>query len=228
MIIAEERSALEHQAARLLATSLQRAVDERGRAICGVPGGRSVAAILQLLAGEAVDLSRVHFFMVDERLVPPDHPDSNFRLVASCLSTRAAPDNLHPFPWDAEGSSTSLDTALNSYNRLFEDHGGRFDVVLLSSGEDGHVASLFPNHPSIYSDEPLFIMTEDAPKPPPARISASRRLLTSARTALLLFFGEEKRHAFDLFKKEETSIEHCPAKLVSKIPESYVLTDGGE
>jgi hypothetical protein len=58
-------------------------------------------------------------------------------------------------------------------------------------------------------------------------MSASKQLIRSSQLALLLFFGEEKRHAFDLYADEQVEVERCPAKIVGIIPQHYVLTDLG-
>lgn len=223
MIIKGERAVLEKKAARILAESIQQTLDERNQVFCAVPGGRSVANVLRQLEQESIDWSKVHFFMVDERLVPLDHPESNFRFVASCIESFADKNNLHPFPQNLSDSNA----ALNSYNRLLQDYGGHFDLVLLSSGEDGHIASIFPDHETVSSDDPLYILTGNAPKPPPGRVTASIKLIRSSQIALLLFFGTEKQHAFTMYLDEQVPLHRCPAKVVTMIPKHYVFTDVG-
>jgi 6-phosphogluconolactonase len=100
--------------------------------------------------------------------------------------------------------------------------------VLLSAGDDGHVASLFPWHETIRSEEEFFLMTETAPKPPPGRMSASARLIGASAVAVLLFFGHEKRAAFRDYLNAERPVERCPARLINTIREHFVLTDCGD
>ncbi len=223
MIIRGERGELEKKAASILAERLREISNEQGRVVFAVPGGRSVENVLRQLEQEPVDWQKVHFFMVDERLVPADHPDSNFRLIASSVDSFVHVDNLHPFPQ----TCTDSNAALTSYNRLLQSYGGHFDLVLLSSGEDGHIASLFPEHETVFSEAPLFLLTATAPKPPPARMSASMNLIRSSQAALLLFFGEEKQHAFDMYRDKRVGLHQCPAKIVGMIPHHHVLTDLG-
>jgi len=220
-IITGRRADLERKAASIMAELMRDSIVRHDRAVCAVPGGRSVENVLRRLEHELVDWHKVHFFMVDERLVPAGHPDSNFRLLASCVWSFVDTGNLHPFPQPEAGS----DAALASYNRLLGNYGGHFDLVLLSSGEDGHIASLFPEHETVFSDAPLFIQTSRAPKPPPARVSASKHLICSSRAALLLFFGAGKRKALDSYLDEQVGLQQCPAKIVGLIPRHYVLTD---
>jgi len=96
-------------------------------------------------------------------------------------------------------------------------------MVLLSSGEDGHVGALYPDHHSVKDDSEHYIVMHDSPKPPPRRMSMSRKLLLRSKVALLFFFGKGKKDALKLFKKEGT-YEECPARLVKKVKEAYVLT----
>lgn len=221
MIIKGEREVLEKKAAWILAESIQEISDQQNHVVLGVPGGRSVSAILKKLAFEPVDWQKVHFFMVDERLVSLDHADSNFKVVASSVDSFVERANLHPFIHNPSNS----ESALNSYKQLLRKYGGQFDIVLLSSGEDGHIASLFPDHETFANKEELFILTKSAPKPPPARMSASKRLITSSRVALLLFFGAQKQNAFTAYINDQVPTTRCPAKIVKTIQQHYILTD---
>ena len=73
-------------------------------------------------------------------------------------------------------------------------------------------------------DSEYFIKVENSPKPPPTRMSASKKLLTSAETSILLFWGE-KQEAFDKFNDPNTSIVECPAKIAKENKNSYILTN---
>lgn len=208
-----------------LGKMLRQALSERGAVNLAVVGGRSVALIFDALRDEDVDWSRVHLFLADERLVPDDHAESNFRLLRDHLvaplvrSGRMAPGNAHPFPFDP--GSPDFGTA--AYGRVLEEHGSRFDIVLLSAGEDGHVASLFPHHGAVAGKELGFLVLHDAPKPPPGRMTASVPLLLSASRAILVFAGESKRDAYEMFRSPG-STQECPARLVHAIAEACVFT----
>lgn len=221
MIIQGNRQELEQRAAVLLARELKRILDHRSRVIFGVVGGSSVGVTLAHLGEEKVDWNRVHLFMADERLVGIDHPDSNYRLVSSVASSYIPASNLHPFvpqPGNERG-------ALHQYQQELADLGGRLEVLLLSSGEDGHIASLFPEHETIDSRDDNFLITHSAPKPPPQRMSASPRLISRADCALLLFLGNSKAEAFKRCVDDRLSIRQCPAKLVRTIDTHYLVRD---
>ncbi len=223
MIIRGGRVALERRAAWIVAETLRMTLEQKPLAVFGIVGGSSVGPILTQLGNEPLDWPCVHLLMADERLVPLDHPDSNYQLVASFVEPFLPPANLHPYHHDPHDTAGSL----QRYRQVLVDLGGRFDVILLSAGADGHVASLFPGHETILSDETFFLVTATAPKPPPGRMSASRQLLEAAGTAVLLFLGAQKRTAFFDFLSERDDVVGCPAKLVKQVAERFVLTDCG-
>ena len=103
--------------------------------------------------------------------------------------------------------------------------GGRFDAAILAAGEDGHCASLFPRHPSVADPGERFVLVEDSPKPPPRRVSASRRLLERSGLGVVVFYGEGKREALRLFRDASVDVRACPSKLVASIEPSCLVTD---
>lgn len=215
--------------ARHLCRKIREALVEHDSVNIAVPGGRSVAKVFEAMREEEVDWTRTHFFVVDERLVPVDHPDSNFRLLQEHLviplarEGRISPDNTHPFIFDA----SVPDQGTRAYEAVLARHGSRFDIILLSSGEDGHVGALFPDHHSVNDPRHGFIVMADSPKPPPGRMSASLPLLQGAGAGILLFAGESKRCAFKRFKDAVTPVSACPAKLALALKDAAVFTDLG-
>ena len=214
-------------AGRHLCDRLRAALAGRERVSLAVPGGRSVVKIFQAMLREDLDWRRVHFFVVDERLVPLDHPDSNFRLLRDHLvaplaqAGRTDPYNAHPFVLDPAGA----DRGAARYEKVLAEHGFRYDAILLSAGEDGHVGALYPNHHSVENRHHGFIVMDDSPKPPPGRMTSSRSLMQTAETALLLFVGEAKREAYAKFNDARLPVAACPARLVLEIGDLTVCTD---
>jgi 6-phosphogluconolactonase len=223
----QDQERLLQAAGRLLCDKLRAALAGRERVNLAVPGGRSAAAIFQAMVGEEIDWRRIHFFVVDERLVPVDHPDSNFKLLRDHLvaplarAGRIDPGNAHPFVLD----TASVDRGAGRYEKALAEHGFRYDVVLLSAGEDGHVGALYPNHHSIENRHHGFIVMDDSPKPPPGRMTSSLSLMQTADAAVLLFIGEAKREAYARFNDAQCPVSDCPAKLVLPIRDASVLTD---
>jgi len=221
MILKGTRQELITKAAELIRDHIHSLLVEQERVVLAVPGGRNVAEIFRLLADFDIAWSRLDVFMLDERLVPLDHPESNFRQVLEILGGVLAEDQLHPFRF-VPGEQQA---GLAAYNDAFAAVGGKIDIVLASSGEDGHIASLFPNHPSIGELGQNFVLVKGAPKPPPERISASAQCIARAGVGLILFFGGEKRNALKSFLDPGATQDQCPAKIIAALPTHYVLTD---
>lgn len=225
-IIRGEREELDRKAAKIIAESIASVLLIKDKVNLAVPGGRSVSGIFSELRKLDIPWEHVHVFMVDERLVPLDHEDSNFRLakqtfLADLLKAGELKEkNLHPFIYEGD-----VERAIKEYDKDLDEQGGVFDVVLLSSGEDGHVGALFPNHHSLKDSSSRFISMTDSPKPPKDRVSASRKLLQRSEMLILLFYGESKREAFERYRDGDVSVWECPAKIALRVQNAYVLTD---
>ena len=223
----QDQERLLQAAGRHLCEKVRAALSARGRAILAVPGGRSAATIFDAMLREELDWRRVHLFVVDERLVPVDHADSNFKLLREHLVAPLAqagkidPGNAHPFVFDPG----SPDRGAGHYERELAGFGFRYDVVLLSAGEDGHVGALFPRHHSIEDRHHGFIVMDDSPKPPPGRMTSSLSLIQTASAAVLIFAGEAKREAYGRFNDDRCAVSDCPARLLLAIPDVTVCTD---
>lgn len=160
-----------------------------------LPGGSVAEAFLPLLATANLDWSGVELFWGDERAVPPDHADSNFRLASELLVTRVAmdPTRVHRMPADRP----DLDEAARAYEADIArtvGEGASFDVVLLGVGPDGHVCSLFPGHPALDEMARRVVAITDSPKPPPARMTLTIPALRGA-DIVIAAFGESKAEA---------------------------------
>lgn len=227
IIIKSRRENLEKYAAFLIGDAVTALLGIQSDVVFAVTGGRSVPGILKQLLALPLPWDKIHFFMTDERMVPVDDEQSNFRIVKEnllgpLLNKHALQEtNVHPFI--AEYSKS--DYGVSRYEEDLKRHGGKCDILLVSAGEDGHIASLFPNHASISDNAEYFIAMPDAPRPPEKRVSMSRALLSRADFAFLLFFGREKESAYDAFIKESDNVVSCPARLISGIKNAYVLTD---
>lgn len=226
-IIQEKRNKLEIKASQLIASKIKDYAKSQDKVVLGIPGGRSVSGIFQLLKNQNLPWHKVHIFMIDERLVSIDHPDSNFGLadkefISFLINKNILPrKNIHPYIY----FNMPQKQGTNAYKNELRELSRNYDIILLSSGEDGHIASLFPNHSSIKNPSSFFISVEDAPKLPKRRMTASRKLLERSKTSILLFLGEEKQRAFNNFQNRSMDTTDCPAKLVRKIEDSYVFVD---
>lgn len=223
--IYQSREKLDELAAKLMADKINQSENEV--ITLSLPGGRSVIGIFQQLLKQDINWYKTHVFLTDERIVPLNHQDSNFRQLNDTLitvllkSNLLAQSNIHPFP----GENQNIDQAVNNYSQELISLGGQFDIVLLSAGEDGHVASLFPDHASVKDESDYYFSLEDSPKPPARRISISRNLLLRSKMAILLFYGKSKLSALKNFHNRKFEPASCPAKYLNQIEDSYLLTD---
>ena len=215
-------------AAQTLVDEVHDILEHKQQCVLGIVGGSSVVGLfVQLSKNREMPWDKIHIFMVDERLVPLEDEQSNYRLAReSFLDALLAhglinQEQLHPFVYDAQTS----DYGVKTFKQELKQYGGQFDIVILSSGEDGHCAALFPNHNSIDNDSTTFLTMEDSPKPPAKRMSSSRSLLQGCTAAFALFMGERKHEAYKLFSKQDTTIQQCPIVLVKDIERGYVITN---
>jgi 6-phosphogluconolactonase len=198
-------------AARLVARLVDAQAAQGGASLV-LTGGRIATTTLTELAGSparnAIDWSRLDIWWGDERFLPTGHPDRNETQARAVLLDQLAdldPARVHPMPAsdgpdgaDPEAAAARYAAALHRAARP-EDHGPvpAFDVLLLSVGEDGHVASLFPEAPALYETRPV-VAVHGAPKPPPIRITLTLPAIRSAREVWMLASGAEKATAVRL------------------------------
>lgn len=192
-------SSLARAAAETIVETLRAAISKRGRAVLMLTGGGTPRTLYQLLAadyGHALDWTAVDIFFSDERHVPHDDADSNFRMARETLLDGLSISPEHVFPFPTAGTPTADARAYEQTLRAYFGDAPGFDLALLGMGEDGHVASLFPAGPELDETERWAIATE-APAGNPARdrLSLTFPLLNAAHTVLFLVAGEKKRDA---------------------------------
>src|SRR5258708_25833142 len=193
--------ALAQAAAQAWVTKVRGAVQNRPF-LAALSGGRVArdffSAIVRSARELQTSLAPVHFFWADERCVPPDDAESNFKVANQLLfqPLAIAPDHIHRIRGElspeeaAREASTDLRSAALAVSR------GQpvLDLILLGMGEDGHVASLFPEMPvKLDSKETYLAVT--ATKPPPQRITLSYAAIAAAREVWVLASGPGKEEA---------------------------------
>jgi 6-phosphogluconolactonase len=170
-----------------------RAIDRRGFFAVAIPGGSVAVGGFPALAALPIDWRRTHFFWVDERAVPPDHPESNFAVAQThWLGPAHVPaESIHRMPAEGPDLAAAAVTYGEELTRVLGAR-PRLDFVLLGVGLDGHVASLFPGHAALLEEERLVVPVMDAPKPPARRLSLSMPMLTEAERVLVVAFDGSK------------------------------------
>ena len=195
-----------------VAQALAQTVAEKGRAVLAVSGGRSPIAFFQALSQTDLAWDKIAVTLVDERIVPTDHADSNTGLVRDyLLQNRAAAAEWIPQIEDGktEGGLNPQDAlafALQHYRQP--------DVLVLGMGADGHTASLFPQAPqleaALETAQPLVHTTPVTA--PHERISMSLEAIAAAPYVFLAIQGAEKLAVFE--KAAEAASAEYPVGLV--------------
>jgi 6-phosphogluconolactonase len=172
-------------------------------AIC-LTGGSSPKQLYALLASEAyrdhIPWDRVHWFIGDERFVPPDDPRNNMAMARKLmLDALAPPSNIHPIPTDTASPDESAEryaqelTSFYGADRL-EETRPLFDIVLMGVGPDGHTASIFPDYPAMGETERWVVGVPKANVEPfVPRVTLTLPALASCREMLFEVAGPDKR-----------------------------------
>jgi len=192
-------------------------------------GGRIARQFLADVARGAqnrkISLLPVHFFWADERCVPPDHPESNYRLAFEQLlrPTSIPQEHIHrirgeePPARAAELASAEVCRAVPRNSEGWP----VFDIILLGMGEDGHVASLFP--PVNLAPAKQVFLEVVASKPPPHRITLCYEAITAAKQVWVVASGAGKENALreSLTARGQTPLAH----VIRCREETRILTD---
>ena len=177
------------------AAAIAQALQEGARTLV-LAGGTTPARCYELLADHEVEWGRVTVLFGDERCVPPDHPDSNYKMAREALLDRVAPATVHRMPAELgpDEGATEYSSTIAALLPL--------DVVVLGVGEDGHTASLFPGHP-VLEAKGLVAGVRNSPKPPPERVTLTLEVLRGARQVIILATGAGKAKAVAMAKRQE-------------------------
>ena len=210
--IAADAAALAEKAAALLDEFAAQCVAERGRFLLALAGG-STPKVLYRLWGERgkVDWSRVHLLFGDERCVPPDHPDSNARMVEESLLARLA---VRPTIHRMAGEDADPDRAARAYEatlRSLLGNDGRMDMALLGIGSDGHTASLFPGSSALKERERLCV-AGPGPDGKSRRLTLTVPALKGARRLMFLAAGPGKAEILHAVAEGPEEPERLPSQ----------------
>lgn len=179
-----------------------KAIESNGRFTVALSGGSTPKGLYTLLASEAdpfrgqVPWGNIHFFWGDERHVPPDHPESNYRMVHDALLSQVPvpTDHVHRIPAenpDAGKAAEEYEEALCEFFGLDEGEWPRFDLVLLGMGPDGHTASLFPGT-AVLNERKRLVAATWIEALNAYRITLTPPVLNNAACIILLISGQEK------------------------------------
>ena len=196
-------------------------IERKGRFSVALAGGSTPKATYELLAAEPyrsqVDWSKVQVFFGDERTVPPDHADSNYRMAREALLSKVPipDDNVHRMRGEIDPEQAAME-----YGRMlkekFGDEGG-IDLVLLGMGDDGHTASLFP-HTAALEEVKHRCVANRVEKLNTTRLTLSAPFINRALYVLVLVTGANKAARVAEVLEGEPDPQRLPIQLIDPVP----------
>lgn len=226
-----DAAALAEHAARHFAEMAEEAVAARGVARIAISGGSTPKAAFQLLADpnrpwrERVPWGQLELYWVDERCVPPDHPDSNYRMTREALLDHVPlrPEQVHRMEGelDPEAAAARYESDLRNSFRLEGAESPRFDLIALGMGDDGHTASLFPGTGALHEMGRL-VTANHVPQKDTWRITLTWPVINHAESVFFLIGGKDKAEVLKQVLIGARDPERLPSQLIW--PTSGILT----
>ena len=207
-------------AAEAIAQLAMEAVAERGRFTLALSGGSTPKSLYTLLATNArtsLPWDRMFFFWGDERHVPPNHPDSNYRMVNEAMLSKVPVPVENVFRIKAENrdAASAAQEYEQTLRKFFQQESGipNFDLILLGMGPDGHTASLFPGTAALQERSRL-VVANWVEKLKTNRLTFTLPVLNAARCVIFLVSGIDKAAVLKTVLEDDVPGEQYPAKLV--------------
>ena len=205
---------LDSNAVQFIIERAKLAIREKGSFSLVLSGGTTPVNIYKLLSKEQVNFEKWYIYFGDERCFPLNHSERNSFVAESIwlLKVNIPKSNIFIIPAELGNKDGSL-----AYEKIL-DANKVFDLVILGLGDDGHIASLFPNHQwdSSKQDVPI----SNSPKAPSDRISLTPSRLSNSEDVLFLISGKNKSHAFKQWKEGAD----LPANLISAKNQILLMT----
>ena len=217
--VSPDLAALSRAAAQFFSDLAAVCAKERGRFSVALSGGSTPKSLYAMLADaafrDAIPWPQVHFFWGDERCVPPDDPESNYRMVREALLSRVPipESSVHRMKGedpDPQHAALEYEAELRRFFHPAPGQFPRFDLVLMGLGEEGHTASLFPGSPALREHERL-VVAPYVEKLHGFRITMTLPVLNAGANVLFLVAGEKKA---DILKTVLLERDSLPAQLV--------------
>jgi 6-phosphogluconolactonase len=221
--ILPDGAAIARRAAQEFVQAAASAVREKGSFNVTLAGGSTPKALYSLLVDDPtlrsqVPWDKIHLFFGDERHVPPDHLDSNFRMATEAMISKAPlkPEQVTrikgEYP-DAEQAALEYEKALREYFRLKDGEYPRFDLVLAGMGNEGHTLSLFPGTKALHADGRVTVRNWVG-KLYTERITLTAPAASNAEQVIFMVTGADKAPALKAVLEGPFEPEQLPAQLI--------------
>jgi 6-phosphogluconolactonase len=210
---------LAREAARRFAELAEVFVSDAGRFTVALSGGSTPKALFQILAekpfADALPWHSIYFFWGDERCVPPDHAESNYRMANETLLSRVPIPRENIFRIPAEDEDHKLAAANYSENlrKFFAAERPGLDLVFLGMGPDGHTASLFPGTTALCFNDRIAVANY-VDKLQSWRITLTADTINRARNIIFLVAGADKAPALKEVVEGKRNPEQYPSQLI--------------
>ena len=219
--IVDDAAALAVAAAEEFVDAAGEAVAARGRFTVALSGGSTPKQLYERLASlgpsdTTIPWPQTHLFWGDERLVPPDHADSNYRMARETLLDRVAlpAHQIHRIPTDTGDATEAASRYEAELRAFFSPAAGevpRFDLILLGLGGDGHTASLFPGSGAV-REEIRWVVGDRVEGTPYDRVTLTFPVLNNAARVIFLVRGSDKAIALQSVLEGDAPIDRIPAR----------------
>jgi 6-phosphogluconolactonase len=224
LLLFETPEELAEASARDFAARTQETIDERGRFAVALAGGSTPKATYEVLARDyanELDWSRVHVFFGDERTVPPDHEDSNYRMAYETLLSHVPVGSVHRMRGELppDEAAAAYEEELRAFFGQVDIPG--LDLILCGLGEDGHTLSLFPETAALDVND-RWVVANPVLKLGTTRLTLTNPVLNVSRAVTFVVAKESKAEALKEVLEGDADPRAYPAKLVR--PESRDLT----
>jgi 6-phosphogluconolactonase len=224
-------AALARRAAHHLVEMVSESAEANGRARIAISGGSTPKAAFQLLADpnepfrNRMPWEDIELFWVDERTVPPDQSESNFRMTREALLDHVPllPQQIHRMEGELEPevAAARYESELRNTFRLEGAQIPRFDLISLGMGDDGHTASLFPHTAAIHEIGRL-VTANQVPQMNTWRLTLTWPVINHARSVFFLIAGADKASPVHEVFTGPRDPERLPSQLIW--PSSGILT----
>lgn len=211
LVMPDAAGVAEEAAGRFACAAVKYAADT-GRFTVAVPGGSSPVGVFERLTSpeysSIVPWQVTHIFFTDERCVPPDHPDSNYRLVHEHLLSKVPipEQNIHRFMAELPADEAAADYEKALRSTLGDDLS--LDMIILGMGEDTHTASLFPNSPALNETDRL-AAPNYVEKLGSNRLTLTYPMINSSKQIIIVALGQNKAGAVrEAISGEQDPIKH--------------------
>ena len=223
IVVLEDVTALSYKAAEIFVRCISEALSRKARFSVALSGGSTPKALFSLLVEDdsftnKIPWDKIHFFWGDERHVPPQDAQSNFRMADEMMLTKAhvRAGNIHRIPTEQSDSAKvaqDYEKELKIFFELATDQLPVFDFNLLGLGPDGHTASLFPGTKALYQNNRM-VVANWVETFQTHRITMTAPVLNNADTIVFLVSGKEKAEVLQKILEGDHQPDLLPAQLI--------------